>query len=85
MSLTRQERIARGRRAGLLLADDDVQEAFRDIDRELFDSWRRNTDLDPRKREALHAQAGAVAIVLSRLVGWRDDGRLAESQTSEYE
>jgi hypothetical protein len=65
------EIIARGHRARNLLADDDVQQAFADVEAELFAEWRHADTA--QERESLHATFRAHRRLHSRLQLWADE------------
>jgi hypothetical protein len=68
--MTEDDIIARGHRARNLLASDDVQQAFADVDAELFAEWKQASATE---RESLHATYRASQRVQSRLRAWADE------------
>lgn len=71
--LTQEQRIARGNRAGQLLASDDFQAAIRDVDAFLTDIILRSSAPQADMREDAHAEYRALKRVVLKLRSWRDD------------
>ena len=69
--MTEEDIIARGFRARALLNDDDIKQAFEDLDRELYWEWKMARTED--QRESLHATQRALERISMRLHSWADE------------
>lgn len=76
--MTNEEKINRSYRIERLLADHDFEQAWNDIEAELYAEWRLAND--PAKRESLHAVSRALARLRVRLESWRDERVFLEKQ-----
>lgn len=69
--MTEDDIIQRGFRARALLENDDIKQAFEDIDRELFMEWKMART--EQQRESLHATERALERLSMRLHSWADE------------
>lgn len=65
----------RGRRADMLLNDETLIEAFRDIEVRLTNEWRNSASASKEMRETLHHQVAAIQSVRDQLRRWSEDAK----------
>lgn len=66
-------RIARAKRARVLLSTDDVTEAFADVERDLFDHWQSLAWDEKAQAECLRADKRALDRLRGKLQQWADE------------
>lgn len=66
----------RAHRAERLLADEDIRQAFADVEREVFLEWQAARHAE--ERESLHAVVRALGRIRAKLESWRDEKAFLE-------
>lgn len=69
--MTEDQIIQRARRVARLLAEDDVAQAFADIEADVFREWQ--SARDERERESLHSVHRATQRLRAKLQSWADE------------
>jgi len=78
--MTRDERIARGHRAEMLLNDEVVQAILSDIERGYVEAWRGTDIKDTESRESLYFAVRVVDQFRQQLRVVRDSGKFEQTK-----
>jgi hypothetical protein len=78
--MTRDERIARGHRAEMLLNDEVVQAILSDIERGYVEAWRATDIKDTEQRESLYFAVRVVDQFRQQLRVVRDSGKFEQTK-----
>jgi hypothetical protein len=83
MTLDRDQRVSRGRRAAEFLASDTVQEITTDVEADITEAWKRTAALDVDGRETLFRTLLGLHGLKGKLQAWVDDGIMAQSEIDQ--
>jgi hypothetical protein len=78
--MTRDERIARGHRAEMLLNDEVVQAILSDIETGYVEAWRATDIKDTEQRESLYFAVRVVDQFRQQLRVVRDSGKFEQTK-----
>lgn len=78
--MTVEERLALGKHAERLIADELFVAACRAVDAKLRDEVFRTALPDTEKREEIFAEYKGFQRILERLTAWKADGKIAEAE-----
>lgn len=71
--MTEEDIINRGKRVRRLLADEDVQSALIEIERDCWQEWSATSFDESGKREVIHAELRALLRIKAKLQSWVDE------------
>jgi hypothetical protein len=77
------EKIRRGAAADRLLKDDDLSEAFTDVNRVYMDAWAQSDALDVETRERAWIATRLLADLRNALLSRVRDGKAAQKQLEQ--
>lgn len=78
--MTKEERLARGRKAAMLLDDPLIQEILAEIEDAYVKAWRSTATTDTETREKMYFAVQVVAQFLDALKVICDNGKFEEAQ-----
>jgi predicted SnoaL-like aldol condensation-catalyzing enzyme len=76
--MTLEQNLYNGSRAREVLDNEQFQEAFEAIEKELIDAWKQSPQRDQEGRERIHQYLSLLQKVKSHLVSTMETGKLAE-------
>jgi hypothetical protein len=79
--MTTQNPIARGEHAKRLLEDELLNEAFEEVERDIFDEWRKTNSTQHSERAELFHTLKGLERLKGRLQAILDDALVAKSRS----
>jgi hypothetical protein len=79
--MTIQNPIARGEHAKRLLEDELLNEAFEEVERDIFDEWRKTNSTQHSERAELFHTLKGLGRLKGRLQAILDDALVAKSRS----
>jgi len=79
--MTTQNPIARGEHAKRLLEDELLNEAFEEVERDIFDEWRKTNSTQHSERAELFHTLKGLERLKARLQAILDDALVAKSRS----